>query len=98
MYSCGLTLELNENMEADITVYFSVDSPGYAGDRLDPPELPSFYFEHLDIDKLYGKDYTKSFLELVDGGWIYDVETAAEKALETYDELYEHQYDAYCEE
>ncbi len=97
MYSCEITLELNDEIEADVTVYFSVDSPGYPEDRFDPAELPEFYIESWDIDRIYGEGYTKNFYELLDGGWLHTANRAAEKALEDYDELYEHQYDAYCE-
>ena len=96
MYSCQLTLELNENMEADVTVYFSVDSPGYAGDHLDPPELPEFYVIEMRLETVYGFGYQKSSNDLLDGGWWGIANRAAERALENYDEIYEHQYDAYC--
>ncbi len=94
MHFCELTVQLGRNMEADVTVYFEVDSPGYPGDRFDPAEPPEFYVTDFEIDTLYGDGYEKSTWDLLDGGWCDIAERAVEVALENYD-LYYHQLDAY---
>lgn len=95
MQFCELTLELNENMEADVTVYFEIDSLGYAEDYFDPSEGPEFYVTDWEIDILYGDGYEKTHLELTLAGWCDIAERAVGVALENYDELYEHQYDSF---
>lgn len=95
---CTLTLELTESVEAEVTVYFNCTFRGCAATYYDPPEPPEFEITDIEVDWVAGRDWCKSGRELMDAGFYNPVHNKVEEALEAYDELYDHQIDAYnCE-
>jgi hypothetical protein len=95
---CNLTLELTETLEADVCVWFNCTFPGCAATHYDPPEPPEFEITDIEVETLYGATYEKTGRELMDAEWYNTVHNKAEEALEAYDEVYDHQLDAYNED
>ena len=92
---CDLTIELTESVEAEVTVWFHCTFPGCAATYYDPPEPPEFEIDDIEVEVLTGPTWQKTNGELIEAGWH---EIAVEKALEAldaYDELYDHQIDAW---
>lgn len=92
---CELELELTESVTVGLTVHFHCTFAGCNATYYDPPEPPEFEVDCIEIDYLDGLVWEKDRQTLLASGW-YDV--AHEKALEAldnYDELYEHQIDAF---
>jgi len=93
MYWCRIYLALKEGVEAQIDVGFRCVSSGYNGDYWTEPEGPEFQVMEVVVDVVYNNIWVKGQNEL--GGWYDIIHRAAEEAINEYDELYEHQYDAY---
>lgn len=96
MYDCFITdIALSENVLVDVRVYFTLVSPGYRGDRTDPGVGPEFEVEEVEVIAVHGETWTKSGDELEESGWYDVVHRAADRSAVLYDELYEHQVDAF---
>jgi hypothetical protein len=96
MYSCELTVELNENIEADVEVFFVCTHPGYRGTWDHPGEPPEFEIHDVALEHVYGRVWDKNPDDLP-LEWFGVFQKAAEDAVDDYCELYEHQLDAYEE-
>ena len=93
---CSLTIQLNENIEADVTVYFDCSYTGDPGDYHTTPQSPEFDITDVRVDTVYGSSYDKSRYELLGQGWTGAMdEQARHILLEGYEELYELQLDTY---
>ena len=92
---CDITVELTESVEAKVRVHFTCASPGCPADRITPGEGPSFDILEVEVLALYGRDWEKSQDELIDQDFYDSVRVACEWAVDSYGELYEHQFDAY---
>jgi hypothetical protein len=90
MYSCELTIDLSDNVEADIEVTFWCTYPGYGGDYYNPPEPPDFCVKDVWVTMVYGKTYDRE-----PGSWRKELDTIADSALHGYGELYDHMLDSY---
>ena len=51
--------------------------------------------DEVEVLALYGEGWEKQAEDLCDSGFYHTVREAAESAIDAYDELYEHQCDAY---
>ena len=92
---CDLTVELTESIEADVTVWFHCTFAGCAATYYDPPEPPEFEVDDVEIEIMGGPHWEKTRGDLEAGGWYNIALEKALEALDNYDELYEHQLDAW---
>jgi hypothetical protein len=96
---CTLTLELTETIEAEVTVWFNCTYRGDNGDYYNPPEPPEFEIVEVELEVLFGATWEKTGREVAEAGWAAWTVDRLGAAIDAYDELYDHQIDAYnCEE
>lgn len=95
MDNLSLTVELNENVRADIVVWFSCIQRGHNGGEFEAPEGPEFGVDDIEIERIFNSSYSRDALELDESGW-YDVALGgAEVCVERYPDLYELMYDSH---
>lgn len=88
-------LELTESVEADVTVWFYCAFPGCEATHLDPSEPPDFEIDEIVVEGITGPTWDKTTQQLIKSGWYDIVQAKVFEALANYDELYDHQLDAY---